>query len=329
MPDLRVAGQYVSPIPRDVMARLLAVAGQGDWRSALHDELRRYDRSLHRWATDELRTGWRMVLPLSGESRVLEVGAGLGGAAFLLAEVCRAVVALDPSWEHARFTQLRCRSEGRANVYPICAGDQPVLPFPTGTFDIVVLNGVAEQAGRWFGDLVTGATRVLRPEGTLYLGILNRLGLHRLAASGRSLVGGRLTPTGKCDGGTPEWVGNTLRGYQQLLRAAGCAQMEVFYPLPYHHQPMYLVPLDDPRTVAYCLKILFEAYDWELRVQQQGLGPLFRLARLGSRLAVRLGLTGLLRYLVPSYGIVAVKGGRDASSASETIDRRMARAEAA
>ena len=97
--------------------------------------------------------------------RVLDVGAGIGGPARVLARRYGAqVTALDPTERFCRLdAELCARSAGDVQV-TVVQGDARELPFPDASFDVVwtqaVLQGVADVAR-----VAAELARVLRPGG--------------------------------------------------------------------------------------------------------------------------------------------------------------------
>ena len=90
------------------------------------------------------RAGWKFLLPVSSESRILDLGCGWGTLAYGLADNAKEVVAMDSTMERMRLLALRSQQEGRENIKVICGGDGKHLPFADDSFDLVVVNGVLE-----------------------------------------------------------------------------------------------------------------------------------------------------------------------------------------
>lgn len=158
--------------------------------------------------------------------------------------------------------------QGIHNVLPFQYDPHQLLklPFPDASIDIVLLSEVLE----WIGALETDASpycmqlqalreirRVLRPGGALYVGIENRFASSALRGFGPH---GELPYVGLL----PRWLSNSITkavrhqphrtyiyslwGYRRLIRKAGFASSDFFWPYPSYHHPHYLIPLS-PRWV--------------------------------------------------------------------------------
>ncbi|HUU96924.1 MAG TPA: class I SAM-dependent methyltransferase [Phycisphaerae bacterium] len=164
------------------LARLNRLAEEEGWRVALEKSW----PDVLRYVTDERRASYIGLLPLTAESRVLEIGAGLGQHTCILARRARSVHALEVVPAQALFIAQRCREVGIRNVSVACGGDDCALPYSGRSFDVVVANLVLEWCGsRACGDrpedaqnrLLAEAHRVLKPGGVFYVATKNRYAL--------------------------------------------------------------------------------------------------------------------------------------------------------
>ena len=96
------------------------------------------DRAEHRRALQEERHDdlvarlTRLLAPLTGDERVLDVGCGTGALAYALAPLVGEVIGVDASEEYL--------ASAREHAPPGCTfvqGDAEALPFPYGDFDLV------------------------------------------------------------------------------------------------------------------------------------------------------------------------------------------------
>lgn len=199
---------YFNPLPRKEMEALTLAAETQPWE----DTIRRFlDGVNHHpeWFDDLVvdgRYAWKLLLRLSEDARVLDIGCGLGNLVKNVAPHVRRVDALDLTLERLKFARTRFKHFNRGQCINLVAGgDGTYLPFPGGSFDCVTLSGVlewvAEDDGIWdrggtratrairavssfFGKTNPRATqrrfleeirRVLKPDGQLFIAIENRL----------------------------------------------------------------------------------------------------------------------------------------------------------
>jgi ubiquinone/menaquinone biosynthesis C-methylase UbiE len=101
------------------------------------------------------------LLPLQGDERVLDVGAGTGAFAFAVAPRARAVVALEVDGEVAE----RAKADAPANV-EVVVGDGEHLPFDDFEFDVAATLRTLHHTQRP-ELLVAELTRVTKPGGTI------------------------------------------------------------------------------------------------------------------------------------------------------------------
>ena len=161
-----VAGHYGRGPVVDVVRRALADACLPD--TVLDPELLAPLDHFHtggRAATEELLAH----LDIGPSTHVLDVGAGLGGPARLLAHRrgCR-VTCLDLTPAFCDAARLLTAMTGLTERVEVREGDATAMPFPDGTFDVVWMQNAAmniADKGRLFGEV----RRVLRPGGRLAL----------------------------------------------------------------------------------------------------------------------------------------------------------------
>lgn len=121
-----------------------------------------YDRRHGASLPDEgLGRLWR-ASGMSASARVLDVGAGTGRVAIPLAEHGCEVVAIEPAV--GMMEQLR-RKDGEGRVLPLAA-EGSLLPFPAGTFDVVVIARLLYLTPDWRA-ILAEACRVLTDDGVV------------------------------------------------------------------------------------------------------------------------------------------------------------------
>jgi ubiquinone/menaquinone biosynthesis C-methylase UbiE len=174
------------------------------------------------------------LLPLSGEERVLDVGAGTGAFAYALAPRVREVVAVDRDEEMAE----RARRDAPANV-TIVVGDGEQLPFDDFTFDISITARTLHHTQR--PELVIAElARVTQPGGSLLVvdqlapvdpiaaAELNRFERVREPSTTRVLSDGDLRALFDANGLVLklERVAHEPRDLERYLDLAGCEGVE-------------------------------------------------------------------------------------------------------
>ncbi|MBI5191215.1 MAG: class I SAM-dependent methyltransferase [Nitrospirae bacterium] len=103
------------------------------------------------------------------DKKVLEIGFGEGYGTYYLAEEAREITGLDVSMslvEHAR------AKYAKKNLYFV-KGDATDLPFPDGSFDVVISSQVLEHVKDYMKS-VRETARVLRPGGQAIIATPNR-----------------------------------------------------------------------------------------------------------------------------------------------------------
>ena len=275
---------------------IVRVAAERSWQAAAHEHMRSLNHRAYRLAIDEYSAQLRFLLPLTPESRVLQLRCDWGAVAFNLATCTAAVVALDDRDTRLRFVSARRKQMGADALHTVGGSLLSGLPFADEAFDAVILlealgpTAAANGANRQEGPraALDEVRRVLRPGGWLLLGGANRLGF----AS---------PPTG-----VPQFS-RTYWGYRRMLQRAGFREIEFHAPLPSHREPYFILPLQRRRHLDHFVDGMFTAQDYRAKLEERGLGSTYRLAQVMWRGGRCLGLTGLIRYVVPSYLVLGRK----------------------
>jgi SAM-dependent methyltransferase len=314
---------YWNEIPRPDMLRVIETAQSQGWQTAVYDVLNPTGSEVHATVGDERRADWKYLLPLSKESRVLDLGCGWGAAAVSLSETCGQVVAMDATWERVHFLDIRRRQQGIENLHPVHGGDTLTFPFPEGYFDLVVLVGVLEWFGESYPDLSPRAAQLkalsnlrplLKPGGYLYIAIENRFGYDYLMGrpdhNGLPFVG--LLPRRMADWHARRRTGEpfrtyqySIRGYRRLLQTAGFGHLEFYGDLPQYRHPHFYIPLDGSQAFSYFLDHLWGLFTQGTAGRAREYGRAYRWANAGVRVARWFRIAGWARFIVPGLSIIA------------------------
>ena len=218
------------------------------------------------------RADWRFPVPLSKNSVVLDLGAGMGRTSIPIAMVAGKVVAVDQSFLRMKFLKKIAEREGFQNI-EVYVGDLFDLPFPEDSFDLIVMNGVLEWVGMTerFKDpreaqiaALSICKKMLKKGGYLYIGIENRFALSYLRGVDHS--GLRFTNY------MPRFMANwymhlrkgrpyntytyNVHGYQKLLREVGFDRPDFYLVYPGYNNPRITIPYKDLHILSYVVQTL-------------------------------------------------------------------------
>jgi SAM-dependent methyltransferase len=290
------------------LARLNQRAPEIGWKAAM-GEAYGADSGIYRYVTDEGRAIFLNLLPLTVDTRVLEIGPGLGQFTGLLAARARQVDAVEVVAGQAAFVVERMRQAGLTNVRIACGGDDCALPYKSGSFDLVVLNLVLEWCAsrnpaeaavtgqeRMLGEMV----RVLKPGGSIYLATKNRYALHYVlggpdehsfelrfgSALPRWMLRARLRLAGK---GRPPGLLHSHAALGRMLRAAGLAGLRSYWATPEMRYPTQMVPTD------------------AASIREARRRGLVQGANVRTRIVMRMMPAALVKYFTPGLAYIATK----------------------
>ena len=187
------------------------------------------------------------------DSRVLEIGAGMGALTTYLSSVCAEVVALEPSKDRADIISLRCA--GMKNVTVVQASLDAYSQIDD-KYDYVLLVGVLEYAGvfsdrqePWL-EMLRNARKMLKPNGKLLLAIENKFGLKYWCGAAEDHTGIPFDSVSDYEesGGNTSRYGSaggvrTFSKYEleTMLGQAGFAKQKFYYILPDYKFPMLIL----------------------------------------------------------------------------------------
>ena len=313
-------------VSKSEAGEFLKQAGEVGWRAAA---LNRFagDRAMQISLTDWQRASWLPLLGLDENSVALDIGCGYGAITNSLARAAGKVFSLEAVPERIEFTRIRLSQEGISNVTLVQASALHP-PFSDQMFDLVIANGVLEWAGEWDQqgnprDVQVGFLkqmgRILKPEGTLLIGIENRWrytaafgsvdhsGLPYTNLMPRTIAAWWLrrstrahTHTGLNSKRPYRTYTYGAQGYRNLLADSGFPASSMYWPDPDYNQPSSLIPLESASIADRVDTVLSEPT-----------APLrYGLVRAAKRMLAR---SGALQFAVPSFVMLANKsaGRRD------------------
>jgi SAM-dependent methyltransferase/uncharacterized protein YbaR (Trm112 family)/thiamine kinase-like enzyme len=324
IPNFCQKDEYWCNVGRETMWKLNARAREsGDWLAAAKELIPDYLSHIEPFD----RADAQFLLPITSNSSILDAGSMWGGFTIPVAQYCGAIFAVDKTIETLTFLKIRAEQMGLGNIH-VVASPLRNLPFSNDYFDMVILNGVLEWVAfnqevvlekHWGKKRTDSATysknprqvqievlrelrRVIKPGGHLYLAIENRIGYQYLAGYPDDHMNIRFVPF------LPRFIANTitkwklnceyrtyiysLPGYRSLLRDSGFQDMEFYGAFPHYIAPSDIIPLT---LIKYWKKPI-------LPVNSQ-------LTRYYKKIAAKMFPKGLLKYVSPSFIIIAKKAG--------------------
>ena len=311
---------YWGEVSRSEAGEFLKQAKEIGWHPAAMSRFSG-DRDMQISLTDWQRASWLPLFGLNEESVALDIGCGYGAITSSLARAAGQVFSLEAVPERIEFTRIRMSQEGLSNVSLVQASALDP-PFSDGMFDLVIVNGVLEWVGEWNHEgnprgvqlgFLKQMCRILKPHGTLLVGIENRWAYNAVFGSidHSGLPYTNLMPrwmaTWWLRRSTREHTHTVLnskrqyrtytygaRGYQKLLADSGLPATLMYWPDPDYNQPFSLIPLDSGLIADRVDTLLSEPtaplrYGWVRAIKRM-------LARSGA-----------LEFAVSSFVILASK----------------------
>lgn len=246
---------------QEVTRQILAEMESKSWHEVMKAHSSAQVRQRYESLSDMTRADWRKLLALDATSNVLDLGAGLGTISRALSQHCGHVFAVEQVEERVHFMRKRFQQDGCNNI-TVLRGSANTLPFAANSFDLIVLNGVLE----WL-PLSKKATNpraaqlhylralrnLLKPGGTLYVGVENRFDYNLLLGGPDPHLYIRYVAI------LPRWIADVVCrikikdryrpyiysqiGYRRLFSEAGYGSCEIFAVYPSYHQPRKMLNL--------------------------------------------------------------------------------------
>jgi len=281
VPVLTESQYHYHLLTGDGYSRLVSLAEEIGWKEALDSTSINFNKHVRReflyYLDEDKKPYWKFLLPLSRDSKVLDLGCGWGVFSVDLAKSYRQIVAMDASFGRIKLLNLRKLQDGIQNLITICGGNMKYLPFPHAYFDLVVMNGVLEWVAtsregdpqRVQEDTLKETCKVLRPGGILYLGIENRFGYEFLLGHRDPHTGlrwGNVMPRSVANLYSKLVRGEEFREYTQsywglkrMFESAGFTKIEFYTPYRHYNHFERFFPLDDPVILKRWVSLLEDA----------------------------------------------------------------------
>jgi ubiquinone/menaquinone biosynthesis C-methylase UbiE len=319
---VRDSTYYWGEIPREQMEAVLEHARNHGIDAAIDDYLGVHVDAAYRESLREpTRVDWRILLGMTAEHTVLDVGSGWGRLGFALAPWIRHLYSLEYVSQRLEFQRIMREQRGCRNI-TLLHGSFLDLPFQANSLDWIIFNGVLEWVGlagtadprRMQLDVLRRSFEIARPGGHVVVAIENRWGINtffgEIDHSGlpyTNLMPRRMAnwwvrrhaAKYRNDATNPGYRTYTygLNGYQKLMREAGASDVTVYALLPHYNIPRAVIPLVPQRCSA-------AQQTYALEEIWQRASPAAALARMAVRALVRIGV---MPHVYPHYLIVGSK----------------------
>jgi len=243
-------------------------------------------------------TDWKLFFAPRPEGTTLEIGAGFGDDTVELAAGPGGTISIVPTLVNARIVNRQLEDRDRSNGAVIVMNDLSRLPLADGSVDAIAMEDAAAPAfGLTNANLSTVAAewkRVLKPEGSVFVGVANSYlgipGARRLMQAVRSRAHSesmnRSIKRVGSSGGGGLGPGRTLR----TMTGQGFSRPVVHAPLPDENDAQVVIPVSDARAVRYFLHNLIRKNSAAIRMAVHAADLLVAL--------------NLFRHLVPYYYLV-------------------------
>jgi len=261
---------YYGEISEEAMKNVLKSAKN----TTVADSLRKYTSSefILNYALAKERSILKLFTDISDDKKVLDLGCGWGNISLALAGNVKEIIAADLTALRLQFLKKRCFEENVTNITCVCLGDRQKLPFSSGIFDLVILNGVLE----WIPESIDGnpleiqkkfmqeVVRILKPHGQVFIGIENRIGYGYLRGAAEDHTGlkyGSLIPRSLANIYS-RWKRKkpyrtytyTKIGYERLLKKAGFQNVKFYGARPNYRNPRFVADLHSRKGISTILK---------------------------------------------------------------------------
>jgi aminoglycoside phosphotransferase (APT) family kinase protein/SAM-dependent methyltransferase len=217
-----LSGRLRSP-KRSRLAKLRAKLNGTTWEDTLQD------------LVDPTRAGWKFLLDLRPDARVLFLGPTWGAGPRALAESCGQVVVLDGAIERLELVRQQTLGCGLRNLTFARVVDPLRLPLGDHSIDLVIVPGFAQ----WF-EAVAGERHMPAAAGDELLREFKRV----LAPGGQAFLAADTNVALLLGTRRPRGTTYSSRGLREASTAAGFTGCQLFAPLPFRHKFHQVLDLD-------------------------------------------------------------------------------------
>lgn len=258
----RIPKKYYKDAPKKVILEATKRIKRGEhWRSVLTDLLKEKNDWLLQIITSNLRNKFIDEKSFSKEDFILDIGAGWGQFSIPLAKTNR-VCSVEPTPEKIEFIKTVAKQENVEENIFFLGADYLQLQFDT-KFDCILCIGVLEWIGSFRDDLepfemqvsfLNKARKDLKKNGTMIIGIENRIGLKYLLGAAddhtgiphisyfdyhraRKKFNEKTNKELKC-------FTYCLGEYTNMLKKSGFSKIQFFVALPDYKLPQKIFPIN-------------------------------------------------------------------------------------
>lgn len=258
----RIPEKFYKDAPKEVILEATKRIKRGEyWSSVLTDLLKEKNDWLLQIITNNLRNKFIDEKNLSKEDFVLDVGAGWGQFSIPLAKTNR-ICTVEPNPEKIEFIKTVAKQENvEENIFFVGA-DYLQLQFDT-KFDFILCIGVLEWIGSFRDDLepfeaqlsfLNKARKDLKQNGTMVIGIENRIGLKYLLGAADDHTGIPHISYFNYKGARKKFNEKTnkelkcftysLGEYTNMLKRSGFSKIQFYVALPDYKLPQKIFPIN-------------------------------------------------------------------------------------
>jgi ubiquinone/menaquinone biosynthesis C-methylase UbiE len=172
-------------------SEIISLLKESDWRDVVHAKFSNTNNWLYRIITDNGRSAFLNLIDIKENGNYLDVGSGWGQVTLPLGKMGNAF-ALDLTEQRLSILREIARQEGLKYINYL-QGNFLTFPFKDNSFDLVIFNGSLEWIGigRNSGESIQSiqsealkkVASILKPDGQVYIGIENSIGLKYIMGS--------------------------------------------------------------------------------------------------------------------------------------------------